>query len=198
MKLFYTKRSPYARKALIIALEKNISLELIEENLMQKSDLLIKTNPLSKVPALILDSGETICDSPVICEYLDSLKPSPSFFPKEGKERFKILTLAAYADGLMDVTVGMFMEKARHPDNFDAKFIEAQEKTIQRTLEYFEKNIKEFSDFHIASVALASALGYLALRFPNIWPSNNAPQLKAWFDKVSQRPSLQQTIPIQT
>ncbi len=196
MKLLYTKRSPYARKACIIAIEKNLSLELIEENLTQKSDLLFKTNPLSKIPALILDNGETICDSPVICEYLDSLKPSPLLIPQNSQERFKALTLAAYADGLMDVTVGMFMEKARHPKDFDAKFIDAQEKTIQRTLDYFEKNIHLLNQWNIASISLASAIGYLEFRFPQLWSSQN-PALKTWFTKISEKPSMQKTIPIQ-
>jgi glutathione S-transferase len=73
MQLLYTKRSPYARKAQIIALEKGIALTLIDEDLANKSPALLAANPLAKIPVLILDNGQTLFDSPVICEYLDSL-----------------------------------------------------------------------------------------------------------------------------
>ncbi len=93
MKLLYTKRSPYARKVRVIALEKNIPLDLIDEDLHKKSQRLLDANPLGKVPTLVLDNGTTVFDSPVICQYLDNLHDKPIMIPREASEcieRFKV------------------------------------------------------------------------------------------------------------
>ena len=195
MKLFYTKRSPYARKVRVIALEKNIPLELIEEDLTKKSKQLIDANPLGKIPALVLDNGKILCDSPVICEYLDSMKDKPLFISKTGEERFNVLTFAAIADGLMDVTVALYMEKVRHPQDYNQLFVKNQEDTIRQTLKSLEERVAEFKDLNLATVAAASAIGYMNFRLPHLCPSAQYPKLTKWFEEFSKRPSMAATLP---
>lgn len=195
MKLLYTPRSPYARKVRVAAIEKGIELELVSEDLVNKSPGLVKANPLGKIPALILDNGQTIFDSPVICEYLDSLKAKPVLISKDPQKRLAVLTLAAAADGLMDVTVAMFMEKIRHPKDFNAAFIAANEATVKRCFSYFDAREGQLQEFNIASIGLASAIGYLNFRMPQLWSSVDYPRLARWYEEFSQRPSMQETIP---
>ena len=159
MKLLYTKRSPYARKVRIVALEKQIPLEYLEEDLSNKSTRLLTANPLGKIPTLILDHGETLCDSPVICEFFDELKVRPRLIPPTIKKRMKILHISALADGLMDVAVAAYLEKSRHPDNFSVQFVKAQEETIRRSLKSFDEHIKELEKLALASITVASAIG---------------------------------------
>ena len=52
-------------------------------------------NPLNKVPALILDSGQVLFDSPVIAEYLDAQHGGTRMFPPEGPARWTALRLQA-------------------------------------------------------------------------------------------------------
>ena len=195
MKLLYTPRSPYARKVRVVAIEKGIKLELISEDLVNKSTGLVKANPLGKIPTLILDNGQTIFDSPVICEYLDSSQPKPSLVPKDPQKRLAVLTLAAAADGLMDVTVAMFMEKVRHPKDFNAAFIAANEATVKRSFVYFEERVEQLQELNIASIGLASAIGYLNFRMPQLWPQTDHPKLVRWYEELSKRPSMQETVP---
>jgi len=61
-----------------------------------------KINPLGKIPALVLDDGSALFDSPVICEYLDSQHRGRKFLPRKGRERWVALRLQAMADGLLD------------------------------------------------------------------------------------------------
>jgi len=194
MKLLYSKRSPYARKAHIMALEKNIALELVEVDLTNKSADLIKANPLGKIPVLILDNGESLCDSPVICEYLDALKPPP-MIPQDKKKRLRTLHLCAIADGLMDAAVAGYMEKVRHPEYFNADFIAAQEKTISQGLKFFEDHLEEIADFNLAAIAVICAIGYINFRLPHAGPSGKFPKLAKWYDEFSQRPSMEATKP---
>ena len=48
---------------------------------------LMKDNPLSKIPTLVLEDGTVLYDLPVICEYLDSLDGAPKLFPRAAKPR---------------------------------------------------------------------------------------------------------------
>ena len=194
MKLLYTKRSPYARKIRVMAIEKKITLELVEEDLTNKSSRLLESNPLGKIPTLILDNGESLCDSPNIGEYLDSLNGQPVLIPRQGPERFRILHLTAIADGLMDLAVAVYMEKIRHPDNFNETFIKAQEETILRTFGFFEQHVKELEKLSLAPIAVASAIGYINFRLPHIG-IQKYPKLSKWFEEFSKRPSLAETKP---
>src|SRR3989338_1639137 len=195
MKLLYTPRSPYARKVRIVAIEKGIKLELVSEDLVNKSPGLVKANPLGKIPTLILDNGQTIFDSPVICEYLDNIRPRPAFIPNDPQKHLTVLTLTAAADGLMDVTVAMFMEKVRHPKDFNAAFVAANEITVRRSLAYFEERVEQLKELSVASIGLASAVGYLNFRMPQLWRSTDYPRLACWYEELSKRPSMQETAP---
>lgn len=196
MKLLYTKRSPYARKVVVVALEKKIKLELITEDLTKKSPQLLDHNPLGKIPTLILDDGNAICDSSLIGEYLDGLKKSPVLIPANPKKKLEVLSLDAIAKGLADVTVAAYYEKAvLHPQDFNASFIQGREATITRTLEYFDRHVDKLEKLSMASISVACALGYVKFRQGHLWPQKGCRKLVAWFDKFSQRESLQQTVP---
>ena len=195
MKLLYTKRSPYARKVRVIALEKHIPLEFIEEDLTNKTPRLTAVNPLGKIPTMIFDDGWTLCDSPVICAYLDTLKSRPRFIPAQGKKRWEILHYAAVADGLMDVTVAAYMERVRHPQNANEDFIKAQEESVKRCLKFFNDSLHRWEGLNIAAVAVASAIGYIQFRLGHLAPSTETRVLKNWFDRFSHRPSMTATVP---
>ena len=110
MKLYMSPASPFARKARIIVRELDL-VRLVEEipTNPATSEELRKTNPLGKIPALVLDDGSTLIDSPVICEYLNELGGG-KFFPgmtiwREVSGRWRALTLQALGDGIADAAV---------------------------------------------------------------------------------------------
>ena len=117
MKLFYSPTSPYARKCRALAIEKGIEgrLEIITASPMSNPPALQAANPLGKVPALLLDNGQCIVDSPVICAYLDSLTDAPRLIPADPAARIDALTREALADGIMDAAFAIVMERKR-PD----------------------------------------------------------------------------------
>ncbi len=63
---------------------------------------LLEFNPLSKVPTLITDDGAVLYDSPVICEYLDSVGSAPKLFPAAGPARWKAIAQQALGDGILE------------------------------------------------------------------------------------------------
>ncbi len=193
MKLLYTKRSPYARKVRVLALEKGIKLELIDEDLANKSKMLLDNNPLGKVPTLILDNGDTVYDSVVIVQYLDELNDKAAFIPRSGKARYEVLKWEAFADDLVTTAINVYMEKTRHPQGFHEQFVANGEKTILKAYNVIETHLSALNDFNLASVAIASAIGYIHFRLPHLKVQG---ALAKWFDTINQRPSMLQTLPV--
>lgn len=70
MKLFIATPSPFARKARVTLLEKQIPHEIVIDNPWQPASQVKGLNPLAKIPTLVLDDGRVIHDSKVIFEYL--------------------------------------------------------------------------------------------------------------------------------
>ena len=193
MKLLYTKRSPYARKVRVLALEKGIALDFIDEDLQNKSQRLLEANPLGKVPTLVLDNGDTLYDSPVICQYLDGLNDKNKMIPQDSQARLKVLKWEAFADDLMTAAINLYMEKVRHPQDFHQEFTATLEANVLSAYGYIEKNLPKLKEFNLAPVAVASAIGYIHFRLPYLKVKG---ALLQWFDGISKRPSMAQTIPV--
>lgn len=196
MKLYYTKRSPYARKVRVLAFEKGIDLELIEVDLSNKPDELLRLNPLGKIPVLEIANGESFSDSTVICEYLDSLSPELPFLPRANFKRMHVLNLDTIAKNLMDTTVAVFYEKFIHPQDFHEPLIVSKDRSIMHTLNFFNSHINDVLEMSMVSITLACAIGYIEFRVGHLWPPVSCPQLADWYTAFSQRDSMQQTQPV--
>jgi glutathione S-transferase len=187
--------SPFARKVRIAAavLELEDRIEIANADTDNPEDSLRTQNPLGKIPALILETGETIFDSAVIVEYLDWLAPGGKIIPTEPKARFRSLTQQALADGISDAAVLLRYETLwREPEMRSEKWMAYQADKIARALRAFEKAPPEdLSD--VGTIALASALGYLDLRFEGAWRAEH-PRLVSWLDVFADAtPSFEAT-----
>lgn len=199
MKLFYAAPSPFARKVRIVIAEKGLAgIELATVSPFDVPADLVAANPLSKVPSLLLGDGSVLYDSPVICEYLDSLGDGPRLIPANGTSRWTVLRRHALADGLMDTTLSLALEVNRRPENERSpQWIERWCMTIGRTVDALEEEIDTFGDpVDMGHIATACALAYLDLRASGhvSWRANN-PRLTAWFATFAQRPSMLSTQP---
>ena len=101
MKLIGSLSSPYVRKVRIVMAEKKLDFKLELEDVWN-SDAIMSSNPLGKVPCLVMDGGEAVFDSRVIVEYVDTLSPVGKLIPERGRERIEIHTWEALADGMLD------------------------------------------------------------------------------------------------
>jgi glutathione S-transferase len=166
MKLLSSPLSPYGRKVKITARVKGlldqIRIEQADTN-APNNKTLKKENPLSKIPVLILDNGTQLYDSHVICEYLDSLKPSPKLFPLAGAERFNTLTLGALGDGILDAALLLVYERRFRPeDKWVTSWMERQQDKIDEALAHLEANPPLWGVApDCGHITIACALGYL-------------------------------------
>jgi glutathione S-transferase len=201
MKLYVSPASPYVRKVRVVAREAGLAAR-IEEVVASVSPVapneqVSRDNPLGKLPVLIADDGSAIYDSPVICEYLDSLHSGRKLFPAVGPARWAALKLQALADGLLDAALLARYETALRPEPLRwPEWIAGQRHKIADTLNTLERDVDLLAgELTIGNISVACALGYLDLRFADDAWRTGRPKLDAWLVEVSKRESLRATIP---
>jgi glutathione S-transferase len=181
--LRYSPASPYARKVLIAAAVLGLSdrIEKTGVDLADPADSIRAQNPLGKIPTLILEDGGALYDSRVIAEYLDHLAGGGRLFPTEPERRFAALRLQALGDGISDAALLLRYEEASRPeDKRSADWTSLQQGKVDRALAALEAS-PPAGEIDIGSIAVATALGYLDLRFAGGWREPN-PRLVAWLD----------------
>jgi len=201
MKLVSVTTSPFVRKVRVLILELGLQDTVILQDAgavtpVSNNTDLNAVNPLGMVPALELDDGSSLYDSPVICEYLNQIADGP-FFPADAVRRFQTLGLQALGDGILDLSVALRYETAVRPEALRWQdWIDHQNEKIARGLDALESKCLQFEASPlIGEVTIACALGYRDFRYAdNDWRVGR-PALTAWFEAIMQRESLQQTIP---
>lgn len=199
MQLHWSPKSPYVRKVMICAHELQLAqqLELVRSvaAMLKPNAALMQDNPLSKIPTLVLDDGQTLFDSVVICEYLDSLAGG-ALFPREGAARWTALRWHALGDGLLDALILWRNEREREVPLKD--LLAAFELKTRASLDLLEGEVPalEAAAFGIGHLTLVCALGYIDYRFGTLGWREQAPQLAAWFARMQQRPSVAATEPV--
>jgi len=202
MKLIGSLTSPYVRKVRIVMAEKKLDCHMALEDVWG-SDEMLKSNPLGKVPCLVMDGGEAVFDSRVIVEYLDTLSPVGKLIPPAGRERIEVRTWEALADGILDASILARLEQTwggRTAEQRSQVWIDRQLSRVQAALAAMNKGVGEKpwcmgNAYTLADVAVGCALGYLDYRFDAFGWRAVAPRLADWLAKTRTRPSFENTEP---
>ena len=198
MKLIGSVTSPYVRKVRIVMAEKKLDYHFLLEDVWAENSGISASNPLGKVPCLIMEGGDAIFDSRVIVEYLDALSPVGKLIPAPGRERAEVKTWEALADGVMDAALLARLEATwdgRSAEQRSAAWMARQMQKIDRALDAMSTGLAEKTycsgvHFSLSDVAVGCALGYLEFRFPEIAWRQRHPNLARLQDKLAQRPSF--------
>jgi glutathione S-transferase len=195
MKLRYSPASPFARKVVVLAIETGLDsrVQRVATIPGDPASGLAPENPLSKVPSLTLEDGSALYDSPVICEYLDSLYQGAKMFPPAGAARWTALRRQALADGMMDAAVLRRGESRRPAGEQSPTFLELQRGKVAAGVAALEaENLGGGID--IGLISIGCALGYLDFRFAaEPWRAGH-PKLAHWFESFAKRPSMAATV----
>lgn len=201
MKLIGSIASPYVRKVRIVMAEKKLDYELILEDVWSPDTTIMQSNPLGKVPCLIMEDGGAMFDSRVIVEYLDTLTPVGKLIPPNGRERAEVKCWEALADGVLEAGVLMRLENTQRPPELRSKtWVDRQRAKVDAGLKAMAAGLKDTAycagnHYSLADVAVGCALGWLSFRFPEIAWRDDHPNLAKLFDKLSDRPSFKDTVP---
>ena len=201
MRLYSSPTSPFVRKVLVAAHERQLAgaLELVtlRPSPLEANPELSRANPLNKIPALILDDGTSLYDSAVICEYLDSLGDRPRMIPPPGTpERWRALRLQALADGIVEAGVQVYYERIRRPlERQWAPWIDGQLEKIAQGLDALDAESVDFgAGVDLGIISSAVAVTWLAFRGVTD-PTAGRAALAAWHEGFDERPSMLATVP---
>ena len=203
MKLIGSLTSPYVCKVRIVLAEKKLDYQFVTEDVWSAETRIAESNPLGKVPCLIMEGHEAVFDSRVIVEYLDTLSPVGKLIPTGGRERAEVKTWEALADGVLDAALLARMESiwtGRAEGERSQAWIDRQLAKIGHALQAMDRGLadKPFcSGIHmsLSDIAVGCALGYLDFRFPQIDWRTPYPNLQKLFEKLMQRQSFIDCIP---
>lgn len=203
MKLIGSNTSPYVRKVRIVMAEKKLDYDYVLEDVWAAQTTIGLSNPLAKVPCLIMEGGEAIFDSRVIVEYFDTLSPVGKLIPTVGRERAEVKTWEALADGVLDAAILARLESTwsgRSDAQRCQNWIDRQLGKVDAALAAMSRGLGEKSfcvgiHLSLADIAVGTALGYLDFRFPQIAWREQYPNLRKLQDKLMQRASFIDTKP---
>ena len=196
MKIYYSGTSPYVRKVMVCAILRGLDgrIEKHPSNPHASPADLLSDNPLSRVPCLVADDGMSLYDSPVICEYLDSVGESGKLFPAAGPARWRALKLQAMGDGILDAAVPCRGETAKPREGARDGLIARYKAAMARTVDALEADLPG-TGLDIGTIAVACALGYLDFRYgAEPWRPGH-PKLTAWYEAIATNPAIAATAP---
>lgn len=202
MKLHWSPRSPFVRKVMILLHETGLidRVELVRSivAMHETNAELMRDNPLNKLPTLVRDDGSALFDSPVVCEYLDSLHDGNRLFPADSDKRFAALRWQALGDGLLDLLVLWRNELNRPTDVQSKPHLAAFEAKAEAALDRLEteSGSLETAPFGIGHIAVGCSLSYVDFRFPERdWRARRSASA-AWHAAFAARPSVVATEPV--
>lgn len=198
MLLRHSHTSPFVRKVAVLLHETGLIDQVAFETIdgWSEPDLLTDENPLSMVPTLVLDNGNVLYDSPVICDYLDRQHQGAIMIPADDA-RWRVLREQALADGILDCAVLLFFETAKRPEEMRWDWwIELKQRAIGRSLDQLEQQVSELAErVDLGTISIAVALAYLDLRGAVGEWREGRPTLATWHAGFAARPSMVATQP---
>ena len=203
MLMHWSPRSPFVRKVMIVAHEVGLAdrIETVRTLVAAATPNveLMKQNPQSRLPTLVLADGTVIYDSPVIAEYFDSLNTGEKLFPASFPERLVALRRQSLGDGMLDTMLMWRAEQLRAPEHQSIKHMQAWKLKTNVSVDMLEERevaALEASRFSIGHIAIGVALGYVDFRFPDLAWRTGHPRLAGWYETFAARPSVKANPPV--
>lgn len=197
MKLYWSSRSPYARKVMVMAHEAGLAdrMERVAVTVTPYSiePAVLAVNPLGRIPVLVPDEGAPVIGSHAICLLLDDLAERPVSYPL-GIDRRRVDRAQALGEGLCDLGIAWVRERWRGGGQAPQDFVAAARTKLAATADVLEREVDDLGgDFHIGGAAIGCALAYLDFRFADEDWRADRPALAGWQQRFAERPSAQAT-----
>ena len=195
VKLFWSSRSPFVRKVMIVAhelgLADRITCDRVIVSQTKPNAEVMRHNPLAKLPTLVLDDGSAVFDSRVIAEHLDAMAGG-RLHPTEPAARLDALRRQALGDGIMDLGVLWLLERMKPAEQQQPALIEGCRLKLGAVLAALEADVARFKSrpIDIGHLALGTALSYLDFRFPAEEWRRGRDALAEWHAGMAARPSF--------
>jgi glutathione S-transferase len=186
-KLLFASPSPYSAKVRMAAAYAGIAVEAVPTNTGEEPEILLKNNPLGKIPVLLTDDGESLFDSRAIIQYLNRASKN-ALFPRNPAKRLEAERLEALADGICDCLLAHVYERRFRPEEIvHQPWLDKQWSKVVRALDQLESAPPKLpKKITAGQIALRACLGYLDLRFAGKWERGHG-RLRRWAKRFDEK-----------
>ena len=159
-------------------------------------------NPVGRVPALILDSGEILFDSSAILDYLDqSVGPRRALIPAYGPERRRVMRITACALGVLEKVVAALYAQTMYPaEKFHRPWIDHNESQARSGLQWLAalgpSAALSGGALTQAEITTIAMYDFTRLVNPNLIPDGAYPQLDFLAEHCNQLVAFTDTRPV--
>ncbi|KAL6641361.1 hypothetical protein ACP70R_019542 [Stipagrostis hirtigluma subsp. patula] len=183
---------------------KGLTYEYLEEDLDNKSELLLMSNPVHKKVPVLIHNGKPICESMIIVQYIDEVFPgaSPSLLPSDPYERAAARFWTTYMDDKLVVTwIQTFFAKTIEEKAERMKQLLAVVDTLEGALEECSKGKPFFGGDSVGylDVMLGGLLSWLhgteALCGVDLFNATRTPLLSAWAERFGALDDAKAVLP---
>ncbi|XP_020594556.1 probable glutathione S-transferase parC, partial [Phalaenopsis equestris] len=191
--------SPFNIRCRIALAEKELEYEYKEENLAEKSELLLKSNPVHKKIPVLLHHGKPICESLIIVQYIDEVFPSRGKAPLLPSDPYARALARFWADFIDKKTFDCAIRLSRLRKGEELEETKKEFMENLRTLEGVLGENKYFGgeDFGLVDIALVpfTSWFYSFESFADFSVEQEFPKLAAWGKRCLKRESVAQSLP---
>ena len=192
--------SPFVRRVGVSLHILGIPFERKLLSVFSNADELRAYNPVGRVPALVLEDGAVLVDSAAILDHLDEVAgPERALMPAHGVARRDAMQRIVLATGINDKAVAIVYERRNRGDAADAGWIarcRGQQDAALAALEAcYAADPPSGTRLMQPEITVATALGYLRLRLPEVLASGRHPALEALSARAEAHPAFQACLP---
>ncbi|KAG5225010.1 tau class glutathione transferase [Salix suchowensis] len=188
--------SSWAMRVKVALAEKGIVYESMEQNLIDKSPLLLEMNPVHKMIPVLIHNGKPICESLNIVQYIDEVwKEKPPLLPSDSYQRSQARFWADYIDKkIYNNAKKLWKEKGEKQEEVKREFIEGL-KTLEGELGdnlYFGGESFGFVDVVLVPVTSWFHSLEICGKFSI---EAECPKITAWIERCMEKESVSTSLP---
>jgi glutathione S-transferase len=201
VKLLGTSQSPAVLRVRIALALKGIDYEFIEEDLQNKSPLLLQSNPVHKKVPVLLHNGNSVCESMIIVQYIDDAwdTKAPNLMPKDPYARAIARFWAAFVDdkivpSILGVFTGQGEEQQKAVEESVANFFSLEEALRTSSKAYFGGDEIGLVDIALGSMSTWIKVLQKVTDIVLIDPEK-MPLLSTWMERFLEADGVKEVMP---
>ncbi|HEY1836290.1 MAG TPA: glutathione S-transferase family protein [Rhizomicrobium sp.] len=187
--------SPFVRRVAISLKLLGFAYEHDTRSVFGDFDSMLKTNPLGRIPTLVLDDGRSLIDSAAILDWLDeTVGPERALIPRSGAARVDALQRVALATGIIDKIGGANYERMIRPSAY--RWTEWTERLLTQCRGGLEAlNELDWTNDRIdqAQITAGCMLFYIRVTDPATMPEGRYPALDKLAARLGTMPEFRDT-----
>ena len=184
--------SPYVRRVAVSLRVLGFDYEHDTRSVFGDFDSMRKTNPLGRIPSLVLDGGETLIDSAAILDWLDhKVGATRALLPASGEARVRTLRRIALATGAIDKVGAANYERLIRPA--DLRWPEWIARCLTQAagaVAALDAEAWPAAELGQGEITTACMLGYVRLTDPALMPPGRYRRLDALSARCEARPEF--------